>query len=63
MLNAEESQFTAELQLVSAQRLEAGAIVGLYMALGGGWEAADKATVQANESITQGPANLAAPLK
>ncbi|MFW9612113.1 MAG: efflux transporter outer membrane subunit [Fluviibacter sp.] len=63
VLNAEESQFTAELQLVSAQRLEAGAIVGLYMALGGGWEAADKATVQANESITQGPANLAAPLK
>lgn len=63
VLNAEESQFTAELQLVNAQRLEAGAIVALYMALGGGWDAADKATLKANESITQGPANLATPLK
>ncbi len=61
VLNAEESQFRAQLQLVDAQRLEAGAIVGLYMALGGGWDAADKATMKANEAITQGPANLAPP--
>lgn len=61
VLNAEESQFRAQLQLVDAQRLQASAIVSLYMALGGGWEVADQAALTGNPSIAQGAANLAAP--
>ena len=51
VLNAEDSLFKAQLQLVDAQRLEAGALVSLYMALGGGWEAADRETLIANRAI------------
>ena len=52
VLNAEESLFQSQLQLVDAQRQEATSIVGIYMALGGGWEAADQTTLTANTRIT-----------
>ncbi|MBP7991802.1 MAG: TolC family protein, partial [Rhodocyclaceae bacterium] len=53
VLNAEDSLFKAQLQLVDAQRQEANAILSLYMALGGGWEAADRDTLAANQAITK----------
>ncbi|WP_284446992.1 efflux transporter outer membrane subunit [Fluviibacter phosphoraccumulans] len=53
VLNAEDSLFKAQLQLVDAQRQEANAILSLYMALGGGWDAADRDTLAANQAITK----------
>ena len=53
ILNAEDSLYKAQLQLVDAQRQEVGSIVNLYMALGGGWEAADK------KAMAQDAANAA----
>ena len=58
VLNAEDSLFKAQLQLVDAQRQEAESTVGLYMALGGGWDAADQATLTANRAIASGDATL-----
>ncbi len=52
VLNAEESLFQAQLQLVDAQRQEATSIVSIYMALGGGWSVADQTTLTANTRIT-----------
>ncbi len=52
VLNAEESLFQSQLQLVDAQRQEATSIVGIYMALGGGWAAADRETLIANRATS-----------
>jgi NodT family efflux transporter outer membrane factor (OMF) lipoprotein len=38
VLDAERQQFDLQLQYVSAQQIEADSLVGLYKALGGGWQ-------------------------
>lgn len=54
VLNAENSLFRAQLDLASAQADRALSQVALYMALGGGWEAADQQTLTANDAIATG---------
>lgn len=54
VLNAEDSLFRAQLDLARAQAERALSQVALYMALGGGWEAADNKTMAANEAIASG---------
>ena len=38
VLDAERQQFDLQQQYVSAQQIEAESLVGLYKALGGGWQ-------------------------
>ena len=54
VLNAEDSLFKAQLDLARAQAERALSQVSLYMALGGGWEAADDKTMKANQAIAAG---------
>ena len=54
VLNAEDSLFKAQLDLARSQADRALSQVSLYMALGGGWEAADQKTMTANDAIAQG---------
>lgn len=54
VLNAEDSLFKAQLDLARSQADQALSQVSLYMALGGGWEAADQKTMTANEAIAKG---------
>jgi outer membrane protein, multidrug efflux system len=54
VLNAEDSLFRAQLDLARSQADRALSQVSLYMALGGGWEAADQKTMAANAAIAQG---------
>ena len=54
VLNAEDSLFKAQLDLARAQAERALSQVSLYMALGGGWEAADDTTMKANQAIVTG---------
>lgn len=54
VLNAEDSLFRAQLDLARGQAEQALSQVALFMALGGGWEAADKKTMSANKAIAEG---------
>ena len=54
VLNAEDSLFKAQLNLAQSQAERALSQVSLYMALGGGWEAADAKTMVANKAIAEG---------
>ena len=54
VLNAEDSLFKAQLDLARSQSDRAISQVALYMALGGGWEAADQKTMAANRAIADG---------
>lgn len=54
VLNAEDSLFKAQLDLAAAQADRALSQVALFMALGGGWEAADQKTMTANKPIADG---------
>ena len=54
VLNAEDSLFKAQLDLARSQSDRALSQVSLYMALGGGWEAADLKTMTANKAIADG---------
>ncbi len=54
VLNAEDSLFKAQLNLAQSQADRALSQVSLYMALGGGWEAADQKTMTANKAIADG---------
>ena len=54
VLNAEDSLFKAQLDLARSQAERALSQVSLYMALGGGWEAADQKTMTANQAIATG---------
>ncbi|MEN9880137.1 MAG: hypothetical protein RIQ55_783 [Pseudomonadota bacterium] len=54
VLNAEDSLFKAQLELAASQADRALSQVALFMALGGGWEAADKKTMTANKAIAEG---------
>ncbi len=54
VLNAEDSLFKAQLDLARSQSDRAISQVALYMALGGGWEAADQKTMAANKAIADG---------
>ena len=54
VLNAEDSLFKAQLDLARSQSDRALSQVSLYMALGGGWEAADQKTMTANKAIADG---------
>lgn len=54
VLNAEDSLFKAQLELASSQADRAMSQVALFMALGGGWEAADNKTLAANQAIATG---------
>lgn len=54
VLNAEDSLFKAQLSLAQSQADRALSQVSLYMALGGGWEAADQKTMAANKAIADG---------
>ena len=54
VLNAEDSLFKAQLDLARSQADRALSQVSLYMALGGGWEAADAKTMAANKAIATG---------
>jgi multidrug efflux system outer membrane protein len=54
VLNAEDSLFKAQLELASSQADRAISQVALFMALGGGWEAADDKTMAANQAIASG---------
>lgn len=54
VLNAEDSLFRAQLDLARSQADRALSQVALFMALGGGWEAADQKTMTANDAIATG---------
>ena len=54
VLNAEDSLFKAQLDLARSQSDRALSQVALYMALGGGWEAADQSTMKSNKAIAEG---------
>lgn len=54
VLNAEDSLFKAQLSLAQSQADRALSQVSLYMALGGGWAAADQKTMTANKAIADG---------
>ncbi len=54
VLNAEDSLFKAQLDLARSQADRALSQVSLFMALGGGWEAADQKTMTANKPIAEG---------
>ena len=54
VLNAEDSLFRAQLDLARSQADRALSQVSLYMALGGGWEAADQSTMKSNKAIAEG---------
>jgi NodT family efflux transporter outer membrane factor (OMF) lipoprotein len=46
VLDADRSQFEAEIELARARLVEMESILDLYRALGGGWEPADPCTIQ-----------------
>lgn len=55
VLDSDRSKFDAELQLAKARLAEVLAILDLYRALGGGWEAADPCRIQPAPSNACGP--------